>query len=102
MNSEMPYTIRSATHFVLPRENVGNGKHAMVKEADFFVSQGGLSVEKAPDDPCPWGDYWIPVVADGMNHARLIAWMIGSDTEHPHSVSFTRPNTKTVGELLGR
>jgi len=35
-----------------------------VKEGEFFKSQGGLEKD--------WGKYWIPVQADGIEHARSI------------------------------
>lgn len=92
------HLIVDATHFVLPRAGVGHGAHAMVKEAAYFKSQGGLSMTKNRDGVA-WGEGWIPVVADGLNHARLLAWFIGSATEHPSSCSFTPPNRMTVGEI---
>jgi hypothetical protein len=35
-----------------------------VKEGNFFKSQGGLVKE--------WGKDWVPVMAEGIEHARLI------------------------------
>lgn len=98
MNIE-PYLIRNATHFVLPRAEIGNGAHAMVKEAAYFRSCGGLSGKKNRDGRA-WGDNWIPVNAEGLEHARLLAWFIGSGTAYPESCSFQPPNTRTVGEIL--
>jgi hypothetical protein len=88
----LPYTISVATHFVLPRADVGQGRHALVKEAAFFKSQRGLEED--------WGRNWVPVQAEGLAHARLLGWFIGSGTEHPSAISFTPPNRRTVGELL--
>ena len=48
----------TAPFFVLPREH----GHSMVKEGDFFRSQGGLKDE--------WGANWIPVCADSIEDAR--------------------------------
>lgn len=62
-----------------------------MKEADFFCTQGGHL-----DD---WGKSWIPIIADGLHHARLLAYFIGSGTLFPNSVGFSPPNTKTVLEL---
>jgi hypothetical protein len=97
MSSEHP-VIEAATHFVLPRADVGKGRHAMVKEAEFFKEQGGLSGRKNQEG-VEWGLNWIPVVADGLDHARLLAWFIGSGTPFPESINFTPPNMRTVGEL---
>jgi len=87
-----PVQIAWATHFVLPRADIGGGRHAMVKDADYFRSQGGLTEE--------WGQEWIPVRADGLNHARLLAWFIGSGTRHPSTIAFTPPNHLTVRQLI--
>ena len=81
------------THFVLPRAEIGAGVHAMVKEGHFFVEQGGLDDE--------WGYNWIPVKAEGLDHARLLGWFIGSGTAFPQSINFTTPNRRTVSELSG-
>lgn len=97
-NLENNYLIRNATHFVLPRKQIGQGKHAMVKEAQFFIDQGGLLGTKNRDG-IPWGDHWIPVIADGINHARLLAWIIAQDLEHPSSCSFNPPNRLPVGMI---
>lgn len=88
------YHFEGATHFVLPRREIGEGRHALVKEADYFIEQGGLTE--------PWGDTWIPVVADGINHARLLAWFLGSNTPHPQAIAFNPPNWRTVGHMLSR
>lgn len=45
------------THYV-----VSNGATVFVKEATFFVSQGGLSQE--------WGKHWEPVIASSVGEAR--------------------------------
>ncbi len=64
----------------------------MVKEAEYFKDSGGLDGS--------WGKHWIPVVADGLDHARLLAWFIGSGTQHPRTCAFEPPNSRTVGELM--
>lgn len=55
-----------ANFFVLPRAEIGRGNHAMVKEADFFYEQKGHEES--------WGESWIPVKANGLDHARLLAY----------------------------
>lgn len=80
-----------ATHYVIPRADINNGRNAMVKEADYFYSQNGHREE--------WGSHWIPVVADGIKHANLLAWFIGSKTPFPHSINFDPPNRRTVAEI---
>lgn len=42
-----------------------DGEKYFVKEYDFFVSQGGLDSH--------WGRNWKTVLADSIEHARLIA-----------------------------
>ena len=37
-----------------------NGSHSMVKEADFFVSQGGHIKE--------WGNDWVPMIVTGKHN----------------------------------
>jgi hypothetical protein len=51
----------TAPFYVLPREY----GHSMVKDGDFFRSQGGLK-----DD---WGKHWIPVHAESIEDARRLA-----------------------------
>ena len=51
----------TAPFYVLPREY----GHSMVKEGDFFRSQGGLKDE--------WGSNWIPVLAESIEDARRLA-----------------------------
>lgn len=80
-----------ATHYVLPRPDINQGRNAMVKEASFFHEQGGTTED--------WGGDWIPVVADGLRHAHLLAWFIGSGSPFPQSINFVVPNTKTVNEI---
>lgn len=80
-----------ATHYVLPRAELGGGAHAMVKEADFFYEQEGHTKY--------WGNDWIPVVADGIHHARLLAYFIAQQKAFPSGIAFSPPNHKTVGQL---
>ena len=78
-----------ATHYVVI--GPGGPRHPGVKVADFFCSQGGHKEE--------WGASWVPVVADGIDHARLLAWFIGSGTSFPNAIGFTPPNRRTVAQL---
>jgi len=80
-----------ANFFVLPRAEIGGGNHSMVKDADFFYEQNGHKE--------PWGETWIPVKADGLNHARLLAWFIGSNTQFPTGCAFSLPNYRTVKSI---
>lgn len=48
----------SATHFV----HCNSGFALFVKDADFFISQGGLVEE--------WGRAWRPVIASSIGDAR--------------------------------
>jgi hypothetical protein len=77
---------RGATYYVLP-----NGQSPMVKEADFFVEERGHQEA--------WGEAWIPVVADGLHHARLLGYFIGSGARFPDGIAFEPPNTQTVGRI---
>lgn len=53
---------------------VFNGGAWIVKEAKFFVSQGGLTQE--------WGKAWKPIYADSLEHARLKAMADAIGGEH--------------------
>lgn len=61
-----------ATWYVLLR---GPATDPMAKEADFFVSQGGHRE--------PWGRGWVPVRADGLAHAKLIALVLQTSKGFP-------------------
>ena len=50
----------TATHYV----HRNSGQKVFVKEASFFVSQGGLREA--------WGRSWTPVVAISIEHARRV------------------------------
>jgi hypothetical protein len=63
-----------------------------VKEADFFVSQNGHRE--------PWGRSWVPVRADGLAHAKLIALVLQTSKVFPTSLSVSNPNRRTVGECV--
>lgn len=85
------YLLAHATHFVLPRTEHGGGEHAMVKEGGYFRESRGIT--------SMWGQSWIPVMANGIDHARLLAWIIAQGIEHPSAVSFSPQNRLTVGAL---
>lgn len=65
------------THYVL-----ANSAAVYVKEADFFISQGGLKDE--------WGKHWTPVTATSLYQARAIGIKLRRE-RFPHAL-------KTMGE----
>lgn len=48
------------THYILRRLHLST----MVKEADYFISQGGLDPDQS------WGRNWVPVRANSIEDAR--------------------------------
>ncbi len=85
MKYRHPY---NATHYVSPRRGMSAG----VKEADFFIDQGGHRER--------WGATWIPIVAEGINHAHLLGRLMAEDLcRQVYDCSFSWPNTRTVQQI---